>query len=106
MAKYEKGISPKDISRERIEILFTLARNYRREFPVLAARYVEHARDISTKQRVRLTQEEKRLFCHRCGSYFVFGKNSRVRIARGRVIISCGECGHIVRIPLSKGPEQ
>ncbi|HJJ35992.1 MAG TPA: ribonuclease P [Methanocorpusculum sp.] len=102
MAKYGKGIAPKDIARERIEILMRQAEACKDTDSARAARYVGHARDIATKQRVRLTRREKRSFCHHCGTYLVPGTTSRVRIARGRVSITCTVCGSVVRIPLSK----
>lgn len=103
MAKYGKGVAPKEIARERIEILFALAKEQNDAGnPDRAARYVEHARDLSTKQRVRLTRAEKKQYCHACGAYLAPGTSSRVRVARGRVSITCTACGNIVRIPLSK----
>ena len=104
MAKYEKGISVKDISRERIGILFSLAEE-NKENAARSARYVEHARAISAKQRVRLTQNQKRSFGRSCGAYFVPGKNLMVRISRGRVIYTCKECGRVYRIPIGKRQE-
>ncbi len=106
MAKYGNGVSLKEISRERIEILFAHADSCKDASPDLSARYVGHACEISAKQRTRLTKEEKRSFCHACGTYLVPGKTSRVRISRGRVIITCIACGHAVRIPLTKRHEE
>ena len=106
MAKYGKGIAPKEIARERIGILLREADACKNTDSARAACYVRHARDIATKLRVRLTRAEKRTFCHHCGTYLVPGSTSRVRIARGRVSITCTVCGNVVRIPLTKKTEQ
>lgn len=105
MAKYAKGTVPRDIARERIAILLGQAEACRSADPVRAARYVELARDIAARQRIRMTKEQKRSFCRRCGASLVPGTTSRVRVARGRVVMTCTACGNIVRIPLAKKTE-
>lgn len=105
MAKYEKGVSVKEIARERMSILLAHAKANRAS-PETALRYVELARSISTKQRVRFTREERRSFCRKCGAYFVPGQNLSVRISRGRIIYTCKECGTVYRIPITKTGDQ
>ena len=105
MAKSEKGASVKQIARERIGILFDRAHE-RRDEPALANRYVSLAREISMRQRLRLSKEQKRSFCRSCGAYFVPGKNLRVRIQHGKVIYTCQECGDVVRVPIQKNTNQ
>ncbi|MDO5847473.1 MAG: ribonuclease P protein component 4 [Methanocorpusculum sp.] len=102
MAKYEKGVSVKEIARERIGILLGAAEE-NRSSPSVSARYVALARAISMKQRVRFTKEQRRSFCRRCGAYFVPGDNLSVRVLRGRVIYTCKSCGAVYRFPLSGG---
>lgn len=102
MVKYAKGTSSREIAAERIEILLGQARAYRNSDAERAARYVRHTRDIASKQRIRLAPDQKRLFCHHCGTYIVPGTTSRVRTAHGRVSITCTVCGNVVRIPLKK----
>ncbi|MDO5845511.1 MAG: ribonuclease P protein component 4 [Methanocorpusculum sp.] len=102
MAKTEKGISVKQIVKERVEILFTRAKEAADENPDLSARYIALARDLCMKQRVRLTQTQRRSICRKCSTYLVPGRNLRVRIQHGKVIYTCGHCGAVVRIPLTK----
>ncbi len=94
-----KGPSPKKIASERIEILFDQA--YRNRFdPERASRYVSLAREIAMRQRLRMPKEYRRSFCPGCRTYFVPGKNLRVRIQHGKVIYTCGVCGLVTRYPL------
>lgn len=105
MAKSEKGVPVKQIARERVQILFRLAKE-RQDNPVLSARYVSLAREISMRQRLRLSKQQKRSFCRSCGAFFVPGKNLRVRISRGKVVYTCQECGNVVRVPIQKNTQQ
>ena len=105
MAKSEKGALVKQIARERIEILFSLAHD-KQDNPELANRYVSLAREISMRQRLRLSKQQKRAFCRCCGTHFVPGKNLRVRVQHGKVVYTCQECGNAVRIPLRKNTNQ
>ena len=105
MAKYEKGVSVKEIARERIGILLRAAEE-NRSSPDVSARYVSLARAVSMKQRVRFTRKQRRSFCRRCGAYFVPGENLSVRVFRGRVIYTCKSCGAVYRFPLSEKPAQ
>ncbi|HJJ46688.1 MAG TPA: ribonuclease P [Methanocorpusculum sp.] len=98
MAKFEKGVLVKQIARERIEILFAETQKN----PKFAHRYIYLAREMSMKQRVRLTKSEKAQFCHVCGTYLVPGKTLTVRIQNGKVIRTCHVCDSISRIPLEK----
>jgi len=82
----------KQIARERIAILFGQAQRVYAESPELANRYVELARRISMRQRCRIDREFRRQFCHHCYSYLVPGRNMRVRVHRGNVVVTCGEC--------------
>ena len=101
MARSEKGVPVKQIARERIQILFRLAQE-KRDNPVLSARYISLAREISMRQRLRLSKQQQRSFCRSCGSYFVPGENLRVRVQHGKVVYTCQECGNVVRIPIRK----
>ncbi|MBP1910929.1 ribonuclease P protein component 4 [Thermococcus stetteri] len=92
----------KKIARERVETLFTLAE---RVFPYsqeLANRYVEIALEVQQKAKIRLPRKWKRRYCKRCHSFLVPGVNARVRL-RDRpyphVVITCLNCGHIMRYP-------
>ncbi|MEM0372713.1 MAG: ribonuclease P [archaeon] len=92
-----RGKKPKwvaDLARSRINRLLELAGENKRTRPERSRRYVQLARRISERYNVRMTQEQKKLFCKRCSSYFT-GSNSKVRIAPKtralvRVCLICG----------------
>ncbi|MGZ4912070.1 MAG: ribonuclease P protein component 4 [Halobacteriota archaeon] len=82
----------RDIVGERIDRLFDLAYT---EFATSSARsdrYVQHARCLATKYRVKLGKRYKTRFCRRCGAFFVYGINARVRIKDRRTVITCLRC--------------
>jgi ribonuclease P protein subunit RPR2 len=66
----------------------------------LANRYVELARKIAMKFKVRLSSEQKRLFCQHCYKFLVPGKNLRVRVHEHRLIYYCLECKRFWRRPV------
>ena len=92
----------KKIGKERISILFSKAEEVYNQDPLLSNRYVTLARKISMKLRMRIAPEYKKKFCKHCYSFLMPGKNSRIRINSGKVIILCKECNKFMRIPLLK----
>lgn len=87
------------VARERIERLFELADEVHDDNPERAKRYVERAREIAQKERVRIPSHLKRRFCDSCGAYLVPGKNARVRLRpeKEHVVVRCLECGTTAR---------
>jgi len=93
----KKSVTSKELARERIETLFTHAR----ERLAYAKRYIALARKIATRAKTPIPKHLKRQFCKTCNSLLVFGKNATLR-QRGALIIRCLDCGTIKRIPLRK----
>ena len=90
------------IARERMEILFGLARVRRqRGQDELARGHCRLARRISMRYNVPLTREQRRHFCRGCGDILLPGRTSTVRVRRGRLNIRCHRCGSLMRFPLS-----
>ncbi len=88
------------IALERMEILFHQAeREALRGRPARARRYVDLARRIGMRYNVRVPAEFKRRFCKGCLAYLVPSVNARVRVGRGRVVVTCLACGAIQRLP-------
>ncbi len=82
------------IARERIKILYELARKEAKEgHEDLARRYVDHMINLSTKYNVRIPREMKRDFCKKCHTFLVPGKTAQVRLKKGKVVIKCLRCG-------------
>lgn len=88
----------KEIALQRIKELFAEAEKTKDQ--KLANRYVELARKIAGKARVRIPREYKRRFCKHCYSYLRLGKNARIRTRQGKLVIYCLECKKYTRIPL------
>ena len=84
------------ISLERIYRLFELAEAEKDK--KLAKRYVELARKIGTRNRVRIPQELKKKFCKKCGAFLKQGVNSKIRVTKSYLCITCEECGIVKKI--------
>lgn len=90
------------IARERIDRLHELAREATdADEPKRARRYVRRARRIAERNRIRLPREFVRFTCDRCDSYLRPGKNARVRLQDGYVVITC-DCGAHARYPYTE----
>lgn len=98
----KKGEEAKTIAKERIGRLFELAGEIFKEDPKLSDRYVEIAREIAMKARMRVQRELKRRFCKHCHKFLVPGANCRVRLHGGKVIYYCFGCKKYMRFLHSK----
>jgi ribonuclease P protein subunit RPR2 len=90
------------IARERIKILFDLAKKSLEKYPERSRRYVELLRKIGLKYNVRLSKNIKRSICKNCNQLLIPGKTSTVRLSKKTVIVKCLECGKIYRYPYSR----
>ena len=95
----DKPKKHKEIAKERIKILFEQAKSAFKEDPKLSNRYVNLARKLAMKYKVRIPKELKRKFCKHCYSYLRPPYNARVRLQKGKVVISCYNCKKFMRIP-------
>ncbi|MFC4449555.1 ribonuclease P protein component 4 [Halorussus aquaticus] len=87
------------IAEERIERLASLAREAAAECHDRRAReYVRLARRLAERNRVSLPEQFKRFTCSDCDSYLRPGKNARVRLQEGHVVLTC-DCGAQKRHP-------
>ena len=89
----------KEIARERILELFKQAELRFKKNPELSDRYVEIARKISMKYKVKIPKELKRRFCKHCFNYLFPGVNSRVRLTQKKVVYYCFNCKKYMRFP-------
>lgn len=89
----------KDIATARIERLFELAAVEYRSYPERSDRYVQLAKRIGMKYRLRLPSSLKRKVCRGCGSYLVSGNSSRTRLHGQYITTTCLKCGREMRIP-------
>jgi ribonuclease P protein subunit RPR2 len=105
----EKGIQVQDnirsIARQRVQTLFSLAKETLDEDPVLAQQYVDTARRIAMAAKIRLPRQYRRQICRHCKRFILPSVNCRVRIKQLRephIVTTCFNCGKQTRIPLSK----
>ncbi|MGC8850839.1 MAG: ribonuclease P protein component 4 [Candidatus Micrarchaeia archaeon] len=82
-------------ARKRIARLLELARTALREDEELSLRYVELARKLAKRHRLKLGSM---LFCRKCGVVFVLGETLKVRVSRGAPVFVCLKCGASRRV--------
>ena len=92
----------KKIARERIAVLFSLAKAAFATYPERSNRYVDLARRIAMRQRIRIERRFRREFCRRCSSFLVPGSTSRVRVHGGNVVVTCLCCKKRRRYPVGR----
>jgi ribonuclease P protein subunit RPR2 len=98
--KKDKRVNKK-IALYRLSQLFHLAETAALQGRLnLADRYVEIARRLSMRYLVPIPAEFKRCYCKHCYRFLLPGVSGRVRIHRGRLIMSCFGCDHHTRMPL------
>lgn len=90
------------IAMERISILFSKAEDFFSWNQEYSHHCVRSARLIAMKERVKIPPRLKGKYCRKCNSFLVSGVTGRVRIYRGRVIITCLNCGWHRRIPTGR----
>lgn len=94
-----------EIARERVHRLEALAREAaaacREE---RARRYVRRARRVAERNRLSLPRSLTRFTCGRCDAYLRPGKNARVRLQEGHVVVTC-DCGEQARYPYEEESE-
>jgi len=97
----------RDIARQRIYLLLSLAEEEIRRDEKLARRYVELALRIASKARIRLPRRVRRRICRKCFTLLVPGLTARIRVKRGcggtRIVVTCLRCGYIRRYPVQRG---
>jgi len=86
------------LAKKSINQLFDLAEEECSMHPERSHRYVEIARNISMRTRTRIPRRLKRRFCSKCFHY-LYSKNCRVRTKNKKVVITCLDCGNVMRIP-------
>lgn len=92
---FKKKIKEQTIA--RINSLFCFAEEQKNK-PELGKRYVFLARKLSSKTKVRIPRELKRRFCKYCNTYFIAGRNYRVRTTGKTITYTCSSCGKWTRI--------
>jgi ribonuclease P protein subunit RPR2 len=89
-----KRLLVNEIVKERIDVLFSLAKEYAATDSELSREYVRHMKKISTHCRMKLPKEVKNGVCRKCDSVLIPGLNASVRIASSKryVVYECLAC--------------
>lgn len=95
--KHERA---KKEAKKHVDALFIRAKENSTSNPSLANRYVTLARKIAMKFKLRLTPEQKRLFCPHCYRFLSPTRNLRVRVHESRIIYYCLDCKKYWRKPV------
>ena len=89
-----------DLAVQRIERLFELAEaEARDEREQRSKRYIELARAIGMRYRVRIPKPLKMRLCKRCYALLIPGRNARVRLRGDYMTTTCLRCGEHIRRP-------
>jgi|GEM_PF-164143 len=92
-----------DIALQRIERLFELAEVEARKTDAKersrSDRYVQLAREIGMRYRVRIPSHLKMRFCNGCYAFLIPGENARVRLRSDYITTTCLRCGKQMRRP-------
>lgn len=91
-----------NIAKERINKLFEEAEDNIKEHPELSRRYVELARKIAMKYKVKFSKDQKMSSCKKCNAYLRQGVNCSTRLAKGIIVIRCKECNNLRRLVYKK----
>ncbi|MBD3155741.1 MAG: ribonuclease P [Candidatus Aenigmarchaeota archaeon] len=89
------------IAKERIDILFELAKKELKKYPKRSRRYVELARKIGLRYNIRLSKERKRSFCKKCNTLLYIGKTAKITSDKlpELKVVKCLNCGEKKKIP-------
>jgi ribonuclease P protein subunit RPR2 len=86
----------KKIAKERINVLFNQALEKKND-QVLSKRYIILARKLSTKYKISIPSQFKRLFCKKCNILMIPSKTCRVRLKGINIVYTCLNCKNISR---------
>ena len=89
-----------DLALQRIERLFEFAEAAaRNEQELRSRRYLELARTIGMRYRVRIPRHLKARICRRCHALLIPGKTARIRLRGEYLSTTCLSCGEQMRRP-------
>ena len=80
-----------------IDSLFTMANETRNANEDRSKRYVLIAEKIAARMDITLERGIKRSYCKSCKT--IYGADTQIRLSNRILIIRCGHCGSVKRIP-------
>ena len=94
---FMKPVSNTRIAQEHIVALFKQAEEQFKEHPDLSKRYIYMIQKIAMKYKLHFSRNQKKMFCKKCNAYLKQGINSKIRLVKNRIVLTCLECGHVRR---------
>ncbi len=86
-----------ELASSRISYLHELAVSRKGSSQSLSRRYMSMAERIGKRMDMTLPAEIKRSYCKRCAT--IYGAETRIRLKKRMLEITCAECGDVRRIP-------
>ncbi len=90
----------KKLALERVKILLREAEDVFSHSPQRSHHYVQQARRIAMKVRLKLPRTLRRQFCKHCLHYLKPGVNARVRTRNKMLVVYCHHCKRFQRFVL------
>ena len=89
-----------EIGKERIRVLMELAEveSIKNKNPQRAQRYVTLARNLGMRYNIRISDRYRNRYCRTCNSFLGITNTMRTRCQRGKITITCKNCGRLKRI--------
>lgn len=97
----ERKVLRKKVASERIKELLELS-EICHDDKTLATNSIKTAVAISKRHKIRISKNYKKKYCKKCFNVFIPNKTVRIRTGKGKITITCLNCGHIKRIPYIK----
>ncbi len=98
--------SEREVAEQRMTELFRLALEDERERKFhYANRKYELMHLYSTKYKSKVIKDARTWVCKKC-KQGIYSGGGRVRINNSTITVSCGNCGYIRRIPISRRSSQ
>jgi ribonuclease P protein subunit RPR2 len=102
----KKSETKRQISLERIKTLFNQAKHEFSNDPRLSNKYVNLAKKIAMKSKIKMPSIFKRQYCKYCYSYLMQGKNVTVRTTTKTITYTCMNCNRYTRIGYKQKPKK
>ncbi len=101
---YMTNESLQSLAYSRMVILFEQARKAVKKKPKRAKRYVQLARKLQERFRVKWPLSLKKHFCRKCDAYLELGISAKRRVHMPYQAITCLACGHVNKMRGSEKP--
>ncbi|MFH1211343.1 MAG: ribonuclease P protein component 4 [Candidatus Woesearchaeota archaeon] len=99
MARKNLKIKGNAAAKERIAYLFEQADRVFEEHPDYSQKYVDLARKIAMKNKVRIPSGLQKRFCKHCYAFFRPSVTCRARLQGGKLVYYCFKCKNYSRYP-------